>query len=191
MPALFAYLVALVLLLGGGYCGLSWLAAPQPVPVMANAKPRPSRPSHYDASSHVSSLASSPEARSAPTRDNDHVASAPKEQPQPQSKASPVTSKPFTKDEVADRAQDQRSWTANAQASPAETTASTPPAAPVAKSIKRPRLRQARSQSERHVETRQLALMTLRTVEFPDGWRATQLIPYREHEGAAVFELDD
>src|SRR3954469_17749604 len=32
MPALFGYLIALSILLGGGYAGLQWLAAPDPRP---------------------------------------------------------------------------------------------------------------------------------------------------------------
>ena len=34
MPALFGYLCALCLLLGGGYGALSWLAAPEPAHVV-------------------------------------------------------------------------------------------------------------------------------------------------------------
>ena len=46
MPALFAYLIALGLLLGGGYGALSWLAAPEPVKVVAKAKSKPPSPPH-------------------------------------------------------------------------------------------------------------------------------------------------
>src|ERR1700744_237199 len=49
MPALFAYLIAVGLLLGGGYGALSWLAAPEPVKVVAKAKPIPRR--HFDEAS--------------------------------------------------------------------------------------------------------------------------------------------
>ena len=42
----------------------------------------------------------------------------------------------------------------------------------VAKPVKRQHVRQA------HSEKPALALMTLRTIEFPDGRRVTQLIPY-------------
>ncbi|MGZ5875796.1 MAG: hypothetical protein ACXWKP_27260 [Bradyrhizobium sp.] len=38
MPALFAYLIAVLLLLGGGYGALDWLAAPEPVKMVAKAK---------------------------------------------------------------------------------------------------------------------------------------------------------
>src|SRR6267154_1487329 len=44
MPALFAYLLAVGLLLGGGYGALSWLAAPEPVKVVVKAKPKPPPP---------------------------------------------------------------------------------------------------------------------------------------------------
>jgi hypothetical protein len=37
MPALFAYLLAIGLLLGGGYGALTWLAAPEPVKIAAKA----------------------------------------------------------------------------------------------------------------------------------------------------------
>src|SRR3981189_635646 len=75
MPALFAYLLAVGLLLGGGYGALSWLAAPEPVKVVAKAKPRPTPP--YEAtpleanSSDASSLASN----DSDHNDSDHAAS--------------------------------------------------------------------------------------------------------------------
>jgi hypothetical protein len=37
MPALFAYIIAVVVLVGGGYAGLQWLAEPEPVPVATHA----------------------------------------------------------------------------------------------------------------------------------------------------------
>ena len=41
MPALLAYLVALGLLLGGGFGALTWLAAPEPLRVVTKARPKP------------------------------------------------------------------------------------------------------------------------------------------------------
>jgi hypothetical protein len=38
MPALLAYLIAVGLLLGGGYIALSWLAAPEPVKSCGNGQ---------------------------------------------------------------------------------------------------------------------------------------------------------
>ena len=57
------------------------------------------------------------------------------------------------------------------------------------KPVNRPRLNQTSRRSERPApaERRPLALMTLRTIEFPDGRRAIRLIPYRDAER----DLDD
>jgi hypothetical protein len=41
-----------------------------------------------------------------------------------------------------------------------------------------------------HSEKPALALMTLRTIAFPDGRRITQLIPYRNGEPALEFPPD-
>jgi hypothetical protein len=57
MPARFAYVMAVGLFLVGGYGALSWLAAPEPVKIVAKAKPKP--PPHYEASSEVTSLETS------------------------------------------------------------------------------------------------------------------------------------
>src|ERR1700716_2847696 len=62
MPALFAYLVAVGLLLGGGYGALSWLAAPEPVKVAGKTKPKP--PPHYETNSQAAPVVSSLDANS-------------------------------------------------------------------------------------------------------------------------------
>ena len=49
MPALFAYLIAIGLLLGGGYGALNWLAAPEPVKVLRKVKPKATQPSSSEA----------------------------------------------------------------------------------------------------------------------------------------------
>jgi hypothetical protein len=73
MPALFAYLIAVGLLLGGGYVALSWLAAPEPVKVVAKAKPKPPR---YEAGPEATSPeARSTDARSRAINDGDRAAS--------------------------------------------------------------------------------------------------------------------
>jgi hypothetical protein len=46
---------------------------------------------------------------------------------------------------------------------------------------------QASSRSEKSG----LALMTLRTIEFPDGRRVTQLLPYRNSERALAFQPNE
>jgi hypothetical protein len=40
-------------------------------------------------------------------------------------------------------------------------------------------------------EKPRLALMTLRTIEFPDGRRVIQLLPYRDSKRALAFDPDD
>jgi hypothetical protein len=209
MPALFAYLIAVGLLLGGGYGALSWLAAPEPVKVVAKVKPKP--PSPHEASPE----ASSSELGSASTGDRDHVASDSNAQP-PQSPANVAASEQGAQAEGSTPAQDQQNRSSNADASPAETgqhakaapaedamqeaklpAQTVPPVSPnkqqttastaadsVAKLVKRQHLRQAHSQKPA------LALMTLRTIEFPDGRRVTQLIPYRNGERAMDFQPD-
>lgn len=61
MPALFAYLIAVALLLGGGYGALNWLATPEPVKVVAKAKPAPPPP-HYADDSGLSTPTNPPQA---------------------------------------------------------------------------------------------------------------------------------
>jgi len=70
MPALFAYLVAVGLLLGGGYGALNWLAAPEPIKAAAKAKPKPAP--RYAASPE----ASPSEPNSLSINDGEHTASA-------------------------------------------------------------------------------------------------------------------
>ena len=61
MPALFAYLIAVTLLLGGGYGALSWLATPEPVKVVAKVTPKPPSPHYADNSSLGSTQANAPQ----------------------------------------------------------------------------------------------------------------------------------
>jgi len=200
MPALFAYLIAVGLLLGGGYGALSWLAAPEPVKVAAKAKSKPPSPPHYAANSEpISGEATPPEPSKAGIGDktvsNDKTASV----DQFPSEAAAQD----TKAASAGQTQDQPNRSAQVEMTPAATNpdasqpaeasspgnqqavASIAPAV-AAKTAKRPHLRQAGRRSEK----RGLALMTLRTIEFPDGRRVSQLIPYRRGERALAFEPD-
>jgi hypothetical protein len=223
MPALFAYLIAVGFLLGGGYGALNWLAAPEPVKVVvAKAKPKPTP--HYEANPEAtySEASSSAGSVSAPSSsaldDSDRVASDSNEQPSsPRPEVNLAAGEHGAKAEISGPAQDQQSRSAIAEVSPAEPsqhaeaapaedatqearlltqavpsvspnkqqiTASTTAAVSVAKPMKRPHLWQA------HTEKPALALMTLRTIEFPDGRRITQLIPYRNGERALEFLAD-
>ena len=72
--------------------------------------------------------------------------------------------------------------------SPGKTQAAgSEPRATAAKTVKRPLLRQASRRSDR----RALALMTLRTIEFPGGSRVTQVLPYPSRERVLAFEPDE
>ena len=243
MPALFAYLVAVTLLLGGGYGALSWLATPEPVKLVAKATPKPPPPHYADNSSQGSTPANAPQL-SAPEsskpaapgkpeiRGTDQVKAAandkavssqqpPPSSPQPGPTAS--ASQQEAKAEVSDPAREHRDSPAqiempqaatdqsaqqHVEAPPAEARQDDPvPAAhkeekqpskaappgnaqtvasiaPVAKTAKRPRVRQA----SRGLEKRPLEVMTLRTIELPDGRRMTRLIPYR---GGDRYRDDD
>jgi hypothetical protein len=83
MPALFGYLVALVLLLGGGYAGLHWLASPDDVNIHRRIGEKPTArnlpkksefkedratavPGEADAASGIGTTASAPAAMAAP-----------------------------------------------------------------------------------------------------------------------------
>ena len=199
MPVRFAYLIAVGLLLGGGYGALNWLAAPEPIKAAAKAKPKP--PPRYAASPE----ASPSEPNSLSVNDGDHAASdsdihspsprARMEASEQGTRAMPLTPPQDEQSRSADNvfsppepkrragvspvndatqgaahpAQAVSSTSPNKQPASASTAAAAPP-----KPVKR-MLRQA----SRHSEKPALALMTLRTIEFPDGRRATQLIPYR------------
>jgi hypothetical protein len=197
MPALFAYLIAVGLLLGGGYGAPNWLAAPEPVKVVVKAKPKP--PPHYEASSEATSFETSSLA-------SDHVVSGSNDPPSSaRSEASGAASEQGAQAQTSGPLQAQQTRAANAEVSPpqakqevrqpalavsaannAQPATSTTPAT-TARPVKRPHPRQASSRSEKTA----LALMTLRTIEFPDGRRVTQLIPYRNGARALAFQPDE
>jgi len=209
MPALFAYLIAVGLLLGGGYGALSWLAAPEPVKVVAKAKPRPPSPAHYtgnyqaDSEPAATQESSRPEPGSQGVGVSDSIKTASNDQPaSPQPEAGVASAQA----EVSGPAQQSKAEISSVEAEqeakqeekqPARTTppvsqgnrqsaASTGPAA-AARTVSRPHPRQAGHHSEKHG----LALMTLRTIEYPDGRRVSQLIPYRSSERPPTFEPNE
>ena len=206
MPALFAYLIAVGLLLGGGYGALSWLAAPEPVKVAATAKSKPPSPPHHADNSEPRET--TPPEPSKPVIDdktgsNDKTDSVDQFPSEAAAQDTKPASSGQTKPASSGQTQDQTSRSAHAEMTPAganqdakqpaeasspgnqQAVSSIAPAA-AAKTAKRPHLRQASSRSEK----RGLALMTLRTIEFPDGRRVSQLIPYGRGERASVFEPD-
>lgn len=197
MPALFAYLIAVGLLLGGGYGALSWLAAPEPVKVAAKAKPKPPSAPHEAVSSKptASEPAASPEAAaraqgaqpgaSKPMQDTrfDHAA-ATGEEATPRVEASPVEARQEEVKQEEDK-QPDRAASAVSQNNAQASVLAAPPA------VAKPAKRQHQRQASHHSQKRALALMTLRTIEFPDGRRVTQLVPYRDDGRAMAFDLDE
>jgi hypothetical protein len=214
MPALFAYLIALGLLLGGGYGALTWLAAPEPVKVMAKAKPAP-RPHFDEANRETASEPSGQQAEQKPQQASPEttgqsgrnavgsdqppvvppaeVGTAPIEQsvqaeaeaslPAQAQAAAPaqVQQNPAVRAEVSSaeiRPPPEQAQPAQAASIGNQTTAAPTASAAAAKTIKpkRPHQQRLASRSEKPA----LALMTLRTIEFPDGRRVTQLLPYRD-----------
>lgn len=228
MPALFAYLIAVGLLLGGGYGALSWLAAPEPVKLVAKAKPElprraeakfeTSSPETNSLSEKIFSGPGAPEitdsGRAMASGSSELTSS---ELPAPQSISSAAATERGASVETSSSPRSQQSRSAHAEITSAEANQPAPvvsapvvsaqvlpaqvlspassgnqqasaSAAPAAKTSKRPHLRQATGgRSEKSA----LAPMTLRTIEFPDGRRVTQLVPYRSGERALAFEREE
>jgi hypothetical protein len=213
MPALFAYMVAVGLLLGGGYGVLNWLAAPEPIKLVAKTKPKP--PPAYEASSEMASRAPDPAEAGSPdnaaaTSDSDKAASTPNAQSTPataestarldaQAKASGPAAAQHPRAAHAEVAVEQKPQASDGQqparavppVMPANLSAASPAPSPAAAKVKRPHLRKAGQHPERAAGTRRLALMVLRTIEYPDGRRVSQLLPYRARRDTLAFGPDE
>jgi hypothetical protein len=194
MPALFAYLIAVGLLLGGGYGALSWLAAPEPVKVAAKAKSKP--PPHYDygRDSYGGNAAASDSVAIPPAVSNSNRAASAADVDVPSPGTNVAASEQGAQQEASRPVQDQqgrstaeapeRQQPKQAAEQPAQAFSLSPAShgnrqTAAAKIPRRQHLRQASGRSEPA-----LALMTLRTIEFSDGRRVSQLIPYRGPERA-------
>jgi hypothetical protein len=184
MPALFAYICALCVLLGGGYGALNWLAAPEPayiVPKTPKAKQR-----SYEAqaeirrsSSPASSLdVSAAAATSFSAADDKLLSSSNNQSALPESELRVAKIDLGIRSKTAEPVPPQQTRYASSEVSAdkakrtGENASSTQRA--VLKKLDRPRPNRTSHRSER-----KLALMTLRTIQFPDGRQVTQLIPYR------------
>jgi hypothetical protein len=207
MPALSAYLIALCLLFGAGYGALNWLAEPpvkMAAKPKSKSKSQPSyqqAPSSYQARSQEITEASLPanksdesSAASKSSIDDYDVASASRDQ-HSQAQPSLATDDPAMQPAIASPAAGNEIRSANAEtrsdeakprkadpsvkhAVPADPPTSQPSSAASAPgAIDRPSNRSHSRQAGGHFEKRKLVAMTLRTIEFPDGRRITQLIP--------------
>jgi hypothetical protein len=200
MPALFAYLIAVGLLLGGGYGALTWLAAPEPVKVAIKAKPTPQP--HFDEENRDAAFApnGARKAGAETISQSDQAVAASNQPPAaPPAEASTASTEQGAGAQVSAPAQVQQDTATKTEISSADVkapaehtsparaaspgnretnqttaTSAVPAAATKTAKVKRPQQRLA-SHSERPA----LELMTLRTIEFPDGHRVTQLLPYR------------
>lgn len=215
MPALFAYLIAVGLLLGGGYGALSWLAAPDPVKLSARARPAAHSSARLGPSAAAASRSETGAvaASSPPVDDHDKVAAGSNDRP-PASMSETVVaaSEPAGQTAGQGPAPDQPTRSANAEAlpdkvephlrdaavearpsdkQPAQPAVQSPSAdirsAPAAAArAARPRPRQTH-RPERDAPV----LMTLRTIEYPDGRRVSRLIPYSGDGRALAFQPDE
>jgi hypothetical protein len=216
MPALFAYLLALSLLFGAGYGALNWLAQPEPVKVAAKAKSKTkSQPAYQAPSQEVAEAApqagKSDETSASPKSSgsvHDEASASRNQQVPVQAVPSvtvddrgtqPVTAAPAAANEIrsasAEMPADEERRKAEPTVKPSVSTDpprnlqpnASPAPATTEKTSKRPHSRQAGTHSER----RPLTLMTLRTIEFPDGRRITQLIPLQRRERLSARIADD
>jgi hypothetical protein len=208
MPALFAYLIALSLLVGGGYGALNWLAAPEPVKTTGKARQKARLAAHEAAVAAAESRAPEVTGQAAPSS-----LSAPSEtNSQPETQALPPTAA-STKEADTPAHAAPAAGTKPAAASKPEVTSptaarlansdseqngqATAAATPAVKSARRVHLRQAHVHAERSAERherspeRRGVMMILRTIDYPDGRRVSRLIPYGGSERAwASYEPD-
>ena len=215
MPALFAYLVALGLLLGGGYGAMNWLAAPAPVSAAAKARPkavlpspqlRPEETSEASLSATASdTIAAVEPSSSAKAGNNDSSSTERPALPAETSVASvepavqPPSVLPAPKDKVrmahaevsSDEARPPEGTAARAVKAADSVSGSTATASSSVDTAARPAKRSHRRQAANRPEKRKLVLMTLRTIQFADGRRATQLVPYRSRERVLAFGPDE
>ena len=194
MPALFAYLVAVCVLLSGGYGALNWLSRPEPVKLLVKAHPKP-KPS-YETELPISSTALDENANPAvafnlgsPSGAGAAEAGA---QPSIETAGSPLSQQ--SRSANAEVHDDGAKQPENDVKQPVRigssgnvgTDAASDPG-----TIAKPWKRSPSRQGSKRPEKRALALMTLRTIEFPDGRRTTQLIPYRGSYRALAFQLGE
>ncbi len=175
MPALFAYLLAIGIFLGGGYGALNWLAAPEPMRVTAKTK-----------QAHPRVAAPIDDTKPAPEADNTLVA-------EPDSRADAPSRQEAAKEVSEAKSEEALAKAPALAAQPARTEPISRMAANVAaperllKAEKPPHSKQVNKRSRGNA----LELMTLRTIQFPDGHRITQLLPYRKREQALAFQPEE
>jgi hypothetical protein len=208
MPALLAYIVAVAIFLGGGYGALNWLAGPpEPAGIAAKARHAP-RPETYGAAtarrdpqpesatdvSGNSETANSPAVSAAPAaadQDKRYDAMA-RAEPAAEKSARPIPAlKPAAAKATVATAAPESATASASTTSEAKPEAAKPAVAKTAGADrplrpKRPRVRQAEERRHPRYE-----VMTLRTIEYPDGRRETRLLPRREQDETMAFRWGD
>ena len=186
MPALFAYLIAIGLLLGGGYEALSWLAAPEPVTLAAKTRSMRPRPSQ----SPAISATAAPDANFITVTENDQGAKANANESAPSTIIEPSQNKTLMAKAPIGPIQPNQDTESPAQV---PTIPLTPSTAAISNAAPAPMDAAAKIVGRRaklginHSAKGPLALMTLRTIEYPDGRRVTQLLPYHGTEHRSNF----
>ncbi len=192
MPALFGYLCALCLLLGGGYSALSWLAAPEPAHV-ATKTPTAKQRSHgaqaeVPKSNWPASVSTAPATSS--SRDHDTVLSSSIDlSALPESEPRLAEVDLGARSKAAEPVPPQQTQNASVEVSANKAKRTGQKASFEGTALKKSD--RARSQRTNHRSERKLALMTLRTIQFPDGRQVTQLIPYRGRERVLASSLNE
>jgi hypothetical protein len=187
MPALFAYLLAIGLLLGGGYGALTWLAAPEPLRVVTKApKQAPRQPAGSEGRPDVEQ----PKMDSMAANDGERATVGASRQFTPQAPEAVAPAR-----QAASTEQPVEKPPADAETPPTETNRTSASVRKVSTSghaieLARTSRSRPRSTGDRPAP-RKLRLMTLRTIEFADGRRVTWLLPYRSSARAVALEPDD
>lgn len=153
--------------------------------MVAKAKPKPAPP--YEFSSEMVSRIPGP----AEAGNRDNAAASDSDKATAAAPSTPAGADARAEVAVEQKPQagdDQQPATAVPSAMPANLQAASPTPSPAsAKTVKRSHPRQASRHPERAAEKRQLALMVLRTIEYPDGRRVSHLLPYRGRRDALAF----
>lgn len=208
MPALLAYLLIVGLLLGGGYGAFSWLAEPQPLQVAGRQRPKqvPERQiplTDNQAASAVETNVESSNGNSTGTPEHPTTGlnsrqnssdpavfegvepgrevQLPREQSVRDHKAEVVRSSKGVGEKSGDEtdsAHGNPPLPAPVQRRSARLKSASLGNQAVA-SVNMPKHTKRSDKPHRPSEHRDLQIMTLRTIEFPDGRRVTQLLPYQ------------
>ena len=200
MPALLAYLIAVGLLLGGGYGALNWLTAPEPAKLVRHhPRPKPETPPTYDAARESSTpreaSAAKPDAATAqdisPVPQPPQINSRPTENAPSDRLANafpPSRPARYPDNNAIAKATDERTaqGTSRRRARSFQSAASAG-----SEKTTETGTRSAVGLAGNHRGNHPLALMILRTIDFPDGSRQTQLIPYRGNARVMALEADD